>query len=181
MASIIFSGCADNNTPDLLDEPIETFEVTQAITEPTETTVTETDESVQATDEQQPSEEQILLLDDKFAIIEFFMVSGFYSRNVTQDGLEFTEMFSLDKNNFVRIAENELEQEVFAYNYFSDDFTYIYYFDGDLMSKTIFNVNTGAILQDEEGYTESLKIDAEEIKIYFYALIESAGLTVEDL
>lgn len=167
-----------------MDEAIETFEVTQATIDPTEKASSEAtnalNESVQATGEQ-TSDTQIIPLNDKFAQIEFYMVSGFYSRKVQQDGLEFIETFALDKNSFVRIAENELEQEVFAYNYRSDDFTYIYYFDGELMSKTIFNVDTGAILQDPDGYTESLKIDAEEIKIYFYALLDTAGLTVEDL
>jgi hypothetical protein len=95
--------------------------------------------------------------------------------------MQFMEMFSFDKANFIRIAENDVEREVFAYNYTSDDFTYIYYFDGELVSKTVFNVSTGAILEDEDGFTEYLTTDAEELKIYFNTLLDSSGITLDEL
>ena len=176
---IILSGCTSKSAPDLLDENIETFEVTKA----TQETVLDTHkpDNNEIPEETQSTETKKIKLEDMFAKIDFYLVSGFYSRNVVQEEVEFTEMFALDKTNFVRIAQNELEQEVFAYNYVSDDFTYIYYFDGEMMNKTVFNISTGAILQDEDGYAELLKADAEEIKIYFYELLEISGLSAEEL
>ena len=109
------------------------------------------------------------------------VVSGVYSRKVLEDDTNITEMFTLDKTNFIRVATNDFEQEVYAYNYISDNFTYMYYFDGELVSKTIFNVDTGAILQDADGYSEFLKVVAEEQKIYFYELINVAGITIDEI
>lgn len=123
---IIFTGCTNNRIPDLMDENIETFEVEKAETSDIKDSlnVVEKEQTKEPkTSDEEKTPEESTSLEDKFARIEFFMVSGYYCRNVKQDDLEFVEMFSLDKNNFIRIAENESEQEVFAYNYVSDDFT----------------------------------------------------------
>lgn len=136
--------------------------------------------SGQATSIQQTSSANATL-DEKFAKIDFYLVAGVYSREVLQDEIEITEMFTLDKTNFVRVASGEFEQEVFAYNYVSDNFTYLYYFDGEMVSKTVFNVDTGAILQDINGYSEYLKVDAEELKLYFEELIRTAGIEISEI
>lgn len=180
---LVFTGCTNNSIPDLMEENIKTFEVNKIETSQKEDSSDMTEKEPQETKavDEEITPEDDTAKEDKFARIEFYMVSGYYCRNVKQDDLEFVEMFSLDKDNFIRIAENDNEQEVFAYNYVSDDFTYIYYFDGQLISKTVFNVETGAVLQDSDGYTELLTIDAQEIKIYFYDLIEIAELKIDDL
>jgi hypothetical protein len=90
-------------------------------------------------------------------------------------------MFSFDKDTFVRIATSDIEREVFAYNYVSDDFTYIYYFDGDMAAKTVINIGTGAVLEDEQGYAELLTESADELKLYFNDLMEVAGLVPDEL
>ena len=163
----MLTGCATPKAPNLLDEQIATFEVSEAAN--------------QSQNDSSNNLEVPQTVQDKFASINFYMVSGNYCRNVTQDGVEYSEMFIGYKNNFIRIAINEMEQEVFAYNYISDDFTYLYYFDGELLSKTIFNVGTGAIIQDPEDYAELLTTEAEEIKIYFNDLLTTSGLNVNDL
>lgn len=164
---LLLTGCARSNAPRLLDEPIVTFDVQEA------------NDSSQDKQQSTPNISQSVMY--KFASIDFKMVSGNLCRNVIQEDTEFSEMFVGNKNNFIRVATNEMEQEVFAYNYISDDFTYLYYFDGELLSKTIFNVGTGAIIQDPEKYAELLFVQAEEIKIYFNDLLLEAGLSLQEL
>jgi len=170
--TFIFTGCSKNNTLPLDKEAINTFEVSKATQAPNSTT---------------PSPSEVTSaplqtsLDKKFASIDFFKVAGIYSRNVIQDDKEITEMFAIDKTNFVRVASSDFEQEVYAYNYISDNFTYLYYFDGEMVSKTVFNIDTGAILQDIDGYSELLKIDAEDLKAYFYDLINAANITIDEI
>jgi hypothetical protein len=122
-----------------------------------------------------------LILEDKFAIIDFKLVSGKYTRSVIQDEVEYIEMIALDKNSFLRIAANEIEQEIYSYNYKSDDFTYLYYLKDELLSKTKFNIDTGAILIDEDGYAELLTIEAQELKQYLFDLLEQSDIAIEDL
>ncbi len=170
---LIFTGCTNSNVISLEEEAINTFEVnndSETTTKPSaSTTLTET------------TDPQGISLVEKFANIDFYLVAGIYSRNVLQDEAKITEMFSIDKTNFVRIASNDFEQEVFAYNYVSDNFTYLYYFDGEMLSKTIFNIDTGAILEDIDGYSELLKVKSEELKVYFYALIEKAEISIGEI
>ncbi len=170
LSILIFTSCSNSSAIPLDEEPINTFEVTN--------------DSETTTENQQPSASttpQGISLDEKFANIDFHLVAGVYSRNVLQDDAKITEMFAIDKTNFVRVASNEFEQEVFAYNYVSDNFTYLYYFDDEMISKTIFNIDTGAILEDIDGYSELLKVKAEEIKVYFHALIEKAEISVDEI
>lgn len=169
IAIFLLTGCTRSDAPQLLDEPIVTFDVTEV------TSIPEENDKLPSTQKANQS------IEDRFALIDFCVVSGNYSRNVMHDDVEFTEMFVGYKNNFVRVATNDMEQEVFAYNYTTDDFTYLYYFDGELMSKTVFNIETGAVLQDPEGYAELLLTQAEEIKIYFNDLLKASGLTLNDL
>lgn len=120
-------------------------------------------------------------IDSKFESIDFYMVSGTYSRNVIQEDVEVLEMFAVENNSFVRVFTDDLEREVYAYNYINDNFTYLYYLDGELVSKTVINVDTGNIVKDEEGYADMLIEDALELKDYFYDLMDMAQLTVDDI
>lgn len=168
--TFLISGCSINKPPELSDEPIETLEVIEFSSPEEESS----DNTLDVIDSN-------VSLDEKFLKIDFHCVSGMYTRKVLQDDIELVEMFSFEKNSFIRIASNEMEQEVYAYNYLSDDFTYLYYFDGELMSKTKINLETNAILEDTAEYAELLFADAEELKIYFGDLLEASGLNVEEL
>ena len=127
------------------------------------------------------SEEALQELNDKMAKIEFENISGYYTRRAVEEDGEYIEMFSFEKNTFIRISTKGLDREVFAYNYKSDDFTYIYYFDGVMTAKTVMNVGTGAVLEDPEGYAEILSPSADELKDYFKDLMEAAGLVPDEL
>lgn len=182
---LLFSGCT-KMAPELTDDSIVTFEVTETTSTPNlaseNTTASNSENTTQSSKDSGAfndiDEKEIL---EKFASIDFHIVSGNYCRNVTHDDVLYTEMFVTTKKNFVRVANNDVEQEVFAYNYVSDDFTYLYYYDGELMSKTIFNLTTGAIFEDSEEYAKLLKTEAEEIKIYFNDLLKASGLDLDDL
>lgn len=177
---LLFTGCTTTNAKKLTDEPVVTFEVSEATSAPDDNAITN-DDIHQNDDSTTNTDDVSLSINDKFASIEFSIVSGNYCRNVTHDDVEYTEMFVGNKNNFVRVATNDLEQEVFAYNYILDNFTYLYYYDGELMSKTVFNITTGVVLEDSEEYADLLKAEAEEIKIYFNDLLKTSGLNVQDL
>ena len=164
----ICAGCIGEEIKDINDEVIETFEVIKS-EEMDDSSVSDT------------SETNAVMMDEKFVLIDFYLVAGVYSRNVAQEDVEILEMFAQDRNNFLRVAEDDLEQEVYAYNYVSDDFTYLYYFDGELVSKTVINVETGAVIKDDAGYASLLSEDAKQLKDYFYELIDLAGITLAEL
>ncbi|MBN2852529.1 MAG: hypothetical protein JXQ23_07325 [Clostridia bacterium] len=189
---LVFTGCSTSDVVPLTEEPIATFNVSKETSDPTESpedtasesaTAVPAETTVTPSPSSSPSSSAVaeLTLDEKFAKVNFFLVAGVYTRNVLQNDMKVTEMFTLDKTNFIRIASNDFEQEIYAYNYISDNFTYLYYFDGELISKTVFNIDTGAILQDIDGYSELLKIDAEDLKSYFFTLIGEASLTIEEI
>ena len=170
LLTLSVAGCESISVPDLEQENISPADVQKATSVPTE----EISRQVQ-------SETQEISLADKMSAIGFEEVSGYYTRRALEDETEYVEMFSFDKDTFVRIATSDVEREVFAYNYVSDDFTYIYYFDGDMAAKTVINIGTGAVLEDEQGYAELLTESADELKLYFNDLMEAAGLVPGEL
>jgi hypothetical protein len=175
MMLLLFTGCSSFNAPDIRDENI-----SPAAADKAEDAVAE--QSSQPTQEaDQNQEDSATSLQEKMAIIGFEEVSGYYTRKAFEEDTEYMEMFSFEKNTFIRITTSDVEREVFAYNYKSDDFTYIYYFDGEIAAKTVINVGTGAVMEDEEGYAEFLTLSADELKIYFNSLLEAAGLVPDDL
>ncbi len=74
-----------------------------------------------------------------------------------------------------------MEEEVFAYNYVKDEFTYLYYFAGEQVSKVVYDVGGDAVVEDESGLAGVLKEDAAALKVYFETLIGEAGITVQEL
>lgn len=176
-----FSACTQTKMIDISEEPIETFEVNESSTPQAADETKQESQNVEQTESETAQIQDVLALEDKLAQIDFYFVSGVYSRSVLQESIELIEMFSLDKNSFVRIATGDMEQEVYAYNYYSGDFTYMYYFEGELLSKTILNVETGAVLQDEDDYASLLTSDADELKEYFFQLIELGNISLTDL
>jgi len=169
-----FTGCFGTDIKDINDEVIETFEVIKA---------EDGDSSIPAVDRLQDSASQVVNaeLDAKFAVIEFYNVAGVYSRKVLQDDVEVLEMFAQDRNSFLRVASDNTEQEVYAYNYVTDEFTYLYYFDSELISKTVINVTSGKVKKDDGGYAELIAGDASDLKDYFNNLINTAGITIDEL
>ncbi len=164
--TIWLAGCESSPAVDLTDEVIATFPVID------EANLADTTGGSAAAGSN---------LAEKFETIGFLPISGQFARNVIEDDVTYTELFSLEKENFIRIAASDMEQEVFAYNYQTDDFTYLYYFDGDLMTKTRFNVATGDVIEDEAGYADLLKTDADDLKVYFTSLLGESGILLTDL
>ena len=167
--TLLMVGCSNNKPKDLISENINTIDLEE---ETMQDIISEIEQNNKGTN---------LAVEEKLANIGFKLISGQYTRKVLQEEIEYTEMITTEKNSFLRIASNELEQEVYAYNYESDDFTYLYYFDIELISKTKFNIATGAILVDDEGYAELLTIDAQELKLYFFDLMNEGDLEIEEL
>jgi len=122
-----------------------------------------------------------LSLEERMASLAFMPVSGQYVRNSIQDGVGYTEIFALDKSSFVRAALNETEEEVFAYDYAQDRFTYMYLFEGELLSKVVYDMKSGSVLEDEDDLAEFVIDYAQELKDYFYKLLDKAGIGVEEL
>ena len=180
--SIVFvlttlTGCFENDINDINDEIIETFEVIKSEEENNGSSPI-IDEILGNNNENSTVD---TALNDKFASIDFYQIAGIYTRNVQQDDIEVMEMFAQDKNSFLRIASNDLEKEVYAYNYVMDEFTYLYYFDSELISKTVINVTTGKIERDDAGYASLIADDATALKDYFYELINTAGIILDEL
>lgn len=174
---MLLSACSGSPALPLEDEPIATFEVTQ--TQLSDPTAEPDDDST--VDQTEPSIVEPLSLDSKFASIEFYQVNGVFTRVLSQDELEITELFSLDKDTFIRVAVNDIDREIFSYNYSSEVFTYLYYLDGELLSKTVINLNTGEVLQDEDQFAQLLITDAEDLRTYFYELLEQSGILIEEI
>ena len=173
-----FAGCGKEEIKDIDEELIETFEVIK-LEDDSNSSSPVTDSLTE--DKNGSSIDENKNIADKFEIIDFYLVSGIYSRNVIQEDIEVLEMFALDRNSFVRVASDDLEREVYAYNYSTDDFTYLYYFDGELTLKTVINVATGAVIEDGDGNASVLLEDSAALKEYFYSLIKSADIEVSEL
>ncbi|MBN2878644.1 MAG: hypothetical protein JXN65_03345 [Clostridia bacterium] len=163
LASGVLSGCSNSGVRSLDDEAIETFEV------------------IKADGDDSSAKTYSAGVGEKLTTVGFYAVSGVFSRNVMQEDAEVMEMFAADQNSFLRIFENDLEREVYAYNYVSDEFTYLYYFDGERVAKTVINVSTGNVVEDDSDYAPLLTEDAAALKAYFYEIIGSADITVSEL
>jgi len=165
----LLAGCRP--VADLQDEMITTFEVQVATIAP------ELEDPHEPGGRQAPQQP----LEQRLSALSFVLISGNYARNSIQDDTQYTEVFMPDKDNFLRIASSDMEEEVFAYNYISDDFTYLYYFDGELLAKTVYNISTGEVKQDDGGFAKYILIDAEELKTYCLEILSSAGILPEEL
>ncbi len=129
-----------------------------------------------------PAEENPQLpLIDKFETISFVIKDKYYTRSVVQEGAEFVEMFVPDKDSFVRIMNEEDEQEVYSYNYRTSEFTYVYYIADEKVIKVVYNIDKDEVVEDEDDFIEFLKSDAVELKVYFEYLIEEAGIEIDEL
>lgn len=171
----IASGCSVNTLPSLSEEGVSPIVAQEATKEPLIEKAQEELEPIENAVDTTPSLKEAMLK------IDFEEVAGYYTRTAIEDESEYVEMFVFEKNTFARIATNDLEREVFAYNYLADDFTYIYYFDGEMTAKTEMNIGTGIVYLDESGYAELLTLSAEELKTYFSDLMEAAGISPVDL
>ena len=120
-------------------------------------------------------------LAEKLESLSFEPVSDYYLRNVKQEDIDITEMFVTGENSFVRITMSDDEEEVFSYNYISDEFCYLYYFSDEQVAKVIYNIGKDKVIEDKYGFVDLIKTDAAELKEYFNSLIETAGISIEEL
>ena len=129
----------------------------------------------QSMQEQETQPESVLA--QKLEILSFEAVSDYYSRNVVQDGASITEMLVIADMRFVRIAMGDDEEEVFAYNYFSDEFTYMYFLADELVVKVVYNIGDDKVIEDKDDFIDLVKIEAIELKEYFESLMETADIS----
>lgn len=115
------------------------------------------------------------------ASVSFIPISGQYVRRSMQNDVEFTEMFALDKSSFVRAALDETEEEVFAYDYRLDRFTYMYFFEGEMLSKMVYDMGAETVLEDEDDLADLLIGSGQDLKDYFNGLLDQGGIGVEEL
>lgn len=126
-------------------------------------------------------EKSELSINDKFELISFTLKDGYYTRTVIQEGSEFVEMFIPEKDSFVRIMNEEDEQEVYSYNYKTTEFTYVYYIADEKVIKVAYNIDKDEVVEDEDDFIDLLKTDAVELKRYFESLIEEVGIELDEL
>ena len=129
--------------------------------------------------EQNIKEESALA--EKLKALSFEPVSDYYLRNVKQDDADITEMFIPGENSFVRIAMNDDEEEVFSYNYKSDEYCYLYYFSDEQIAKVVYDIGKDKVIEDEYDFFDLVKADAIELKEYFNSLLETADISIEEL
>jgi len=142
----------------------------------TTTDIDTTDESI---DHSTSSENDSL--NEKMASISFNLVSNYYVREVSESNIAYKEIFEIGSHNFIRYAVGDMEKEVFSYNYRSDEFTYLYYFSDELISKVVFVVASNQVLEDEQDLFELLKPEGNALKTYFENLVEQAGININQI
>lgn len=120
-------------------------------------------------------------LAQKLETLSFEKVSDYYARNVVQDGADITELFVIEEHRFVRIAMSDDEEEVFSYDYAGDEFTYLYFFSGELVTKVVYSIGDDKVIEDEDDFVDLVKTEAIELKAYFESLIEMADISIEEL
>lgn len=120
-------------------------------------------------------------LSERLNAISFTEIDGYYTRIVQQDEDKFVELFIPEKDSFVRIFSSEIEQEVYSYNYNTTEFTYIYYMGEEKVIKVIYNIDNDKVIEDNEAFSDLLKEDALELKIYFESLLDEADIKIEEL
>lgn len=113
--------------------------------------------------------------------VSFTVVDGYYTRIVQQDEDKYVELFIPEKDSFVRILSNDIEQEVYSYNYMTTEFTYIYYMGEEKVIKVVYDIDDDEVIEDDDSFSDLLKEDALELKIYFESLIQQADIKIEEL
>lgn len=188
MVALLLGGCSNGKAPVLVGETTAPVQDTEEATPAPRETGEATPETVQNTPTPNvsstpaPSDAGLsLTLGEKIATLSFVPVSGKYVRNIMQEDIVYTEMFVLDKSSFVRAALDDTEEEIFAYNYKNDQFTYMYFFEGELLSKMVYDLKSGTVLEDADGLAELLTGNAQDLKDYFLALLDTAGIGVTEL
>lgn len=193
LAVFMLSGCAANNIQDLEQEivAIEQQELVESAQQEVQqdgfsaqtqdAAQTDTDTDDQTANEDSESGSSDLELDDKLGSISFAKVQGYYVRECVQDDIPYKELFSMDTDSFIRIGSGNEEDEIFSYNYQTDEFTYLYYFAGELISKVVYGVAADKVVEDDDDLADLLKTDAQLLKEYFEDLIDEANIDIEQL
>jgi len=122
-----------------------------------------------------------LSLEERMTALSFTPVSGQYVRKSVQGDVAYTEMFVTDRSSFVRAALDETEEEVFVYDYQLDRFTYMYFFEGEMLSKVVYDMAAGTVLEDDDDLSDLLIGSALDLRDYFFELLDTAGIGVDEL
>ena len=195
----LLTGCSANKMQDLgqeiaeIEAQAEKEQVAQA--QAVKESAAHVDQSQQATVQEQTGEtgdsenEQAdsstqadeASLEEKLMTISFAKVSDYYIRDCVQDDTPYQEMFAVETDCFIRIGTGVSEEEVFSYNYKTTEFTYLYYFENELISKVVYNIGADKVFEDDDNLADLLKTDAQLLKDYFEDLIEEADIEVAQL
>ena len=126
-------------------------------------------------------EDPILSLEEKLEEASFVLNDDYYIREVTQDQMIYEEILNLEEDKFVRITEDGSDKEVFSYNYETDKFNYLYYFDGELINTFVYSYKDEVAEVDEGDLFEALEKEISALKGYFEDLLNSEDILVKEL
>ena len=126
-------------------------------------------------------EDPILSLEEKLEEASFVLNDDYYIREVTQDQTIYEEILNLEEDKFVRITEDGSDKEVFSYNYETDKFNYLYYFDGELINTFVYSYKDEVAEVDEGDLFEALEKEISALKGYFEDLLNSEDILVKEL
>ena len=109
---------------------------------------------------------------EKLESASFLYEDNYYVRNVVQDEGTYREVLDTEANNFMRILNVDSDKEVFDYNYITDTFSYLYYFEDELIMRVVYDYVMGEVLLDEAEQYDNLITDINTLKLYFEDLLE---------
>ena len=118
---------------------------------------------------------------EKLEGASFLYEDNYYVRNVVQDEGTYREVLDTEANNFMRILNVDSDKEVFDYNYITDTFSYLYYFEDELIMRVVYDYVMGEVLLDEAEQYDNLITDINTLKLYFEDLLEENELEVDEL
>lgn len=176
--ALFLTGCSNSG---ILTIEEDIADIEQAAAEKKSETVKDEDleEDIEEAESKADMTQDNTTLDDKMNTITFVRVSNYFMRESMQDDTPYKEIFAVEKDSFIRIGMSDSEEEVFSYNYKTDEFTYLYYFADELISKVVYRVNDDIVIEDEDQLADLLKTDAQLLKDYFYELIEEAEIDIK--
>ena len=120
-------------------------------------------------------------LEEKLSEASFVKSGDKYVRDVIQDEITYGETLSTADNIFMRMTNNDGEIEAYSYNYEDDTFTYLYYFDEELILSSTYDYDSEEIISDEGNVHDSLVNDIEDLKNYFNSILEEYDIEIEEL
>ncbi|MFA7688726.1 MAG: hypothetical protein WCX96_01380 [Bacilli bacterium] len=118
---------------------------------------------------------------EKLEGISFVLKDDYYIRKVIQDETTYEEIVHPIDNEFIRMTNIEGEKEVYSYNYEKDTFTYLYYFEDELIMKLIYGYESNKVIEDKNNLYEDLEEDIAALRTYFEDLLEENKIEKDEL